>query len=84
MKSFARMALSLFALVIVLFVFALLFSPQVRTAFVSQSGETAIGQLRSDSELKTSGQAPRSSTEALTPENSARESETQSGTTSRE
>jgi hypothetical protein len=77
MKSFARMALSLFALGIVLFVFALLFSPQVRTAFTSQSGESSIGQLRSDSELKSSGQPNHSTTEP-------NEGTTQSGSTSRE
>lgn len=82
MKSFGRMALSLFALVIVLFVFALLFSPQVRTAFITQSGESATGQLQSDAELKSAGQQQRGSTESANPENSGRETETQSGSTS--
>ena len=82
MKSFGRMALSLFALVIVLFVFALLFSPQVRTAFISQSGESSIGQLKSDSELKSAGQPQNPAAEPAVQE--SRETETQSGTTSQQ
>lgn len=71
MKSFIRMALSFFALVIVLFVVALLFSPQVRTAFTTQSGESAIGQLKSDSTLKSVGQPQQEPANLITPEQSA-------------
>ncbi len=67
---FARRILSLFALVLILAAFAFLFSPQVRTAFTTQSGESSIGQLESDAELTSPGQparAPASEDEAREP-----------------
>lgn len=82
MKSFLRMFLSMFALAIVLFALVLMFSPQVRTAFTSQSGERAIGQLKSDSQTQSPGQAQKAPAAPISPEESSRASETQSGATS--
>lgn len=82
MKSFLRMFLSMFALAIVLFALVLMFSPQVRTAFTSQAGERAIGQLKSNNELRAPGQQPNSPAALVTPEESAHGSDTQSGATS--
>ena len=56
MKSFGRMILGLAAVAIVLFAFALLFSPQVRTAFGNQAGESPVGQLKANAEYPNPGQ----------------------------
>lgn len=60
MNSFARMILSLFALVLVLAGITLLFSPQVRTAFFGQPGESQVGQLRADAHLNSDGRSTQS------------------------